>query len=43
MSEKISLMVHGGAGALDKVRDNKTAVRYLESIRGILEHGLQVL
>ena len=43
MSEKISLMVHGGAGALDKVRDNKTAVRYLESIRGILEHGRHVM
>jgi len=38
-----SLMVHGGAGALDNVRDQKVAVRYLDSIRGILEHGRQIL
>jgi len=38
-----SLMVHGGAGALDNVKDDKTAVRYLESIRRILEHGREVL
>ena len=36
-------MVHGGAGALDNVKDEKTAVRYLESIRSILEHGRQVM
>lgn len=36
-------MVHGGAGALDNVKDEKTAVRYLESIRNTLEHGRQVL
>jgi len=36
-------MVHGGAGALDNVKDNKTAVRYLESIRNVLEHGREVL
>ena len=38
-----SLMIHGGAGALDNVKDNKTAVRYLESLRRILEHGREVL
>ncbi|MET0067068.1 MAG: isoaspartyl peptidase/L-asparaginase family protein [Candidatus Thiodiazotropha sp.] len=38
-----SLMIHGGAGALDNVSDEKTAVRYLESIRRILEHGREVL
>ncbi|UCB55761.1 MAG: isoaspartyl peptidase/L-asparaginase [Thiotrichales bacterium] len=38
-----SLMVHGGAGALDNVRDNKTALRYLESIRTIVEHGRNVM
>ena len=45
MSEKgtYSLMVHGGAGALDNVKDNKTALRYLESIRRILEHGREVM
>lgn len=36
-------MVHGGAGALDNVKDEKTAVRYLDSIRRILEHGRDVL
>jgi beta-aspartyl-peptidase (threonine type) len=36
-------MVHGGAGALDNVSDDKTAVRYLESIRRTLEHGREVL
>jgi beta-aspartyl-peptidase (threonine type) len=38
-----SLMIHGGAGALDNVKDDKTAVRYLESMRIILEHGRQIL
>ena len=38
-----SLMVHGGAGALDNVKDDRTAVRYLESIRRILEHGREIL
>jgi beta-aspartyl-peptidase (threonine type) len=38
-----SLMVHGGAGALDNVTDAKVAVRYLDSIRGVLEHGRSVL
>jgi len=38
-----SLMVHGGAGALDNVRDDKTAFRYLESIRVVLEHGRNVM
>jgi len=42
-SENYSLMVHGGAGALDNVKDSKTAVRYLESLRRILEHGREVL
>jgi beta-aspartyl-peptidase (threonine type) len=36
-------MVHGGAGALDNVKDQKTAVRYLDSIRGVLEHGRTIL
>lgn len=43
MQGSYSLMVHGGAGALDNVKDDKTAVRYLESIRRILEHGRDVL
>ena len=38
-----SLMVHGGAGALDNVSDDKTAFRYLESIRRTLEHGRDVM
>ena len=36
-------MVHGGAGALDNVTDDKIAVRYLDSIRRILEHGRDIL
>lgn len=43
MEKTFSLMVHGGAGALDNVKDEKMAVRYLESIRVILEHGRVVL
>jgi beta-aspartyl-peptidase (threonine type) len=42
-SDRFSLMVHGGAGALDNVSDNKTAVRYLDSIRRVLEHGREIL
>ena len=38
-----SIMVHGGAGALDNVKDEKTAVRYLEALRRILEHGREVM
>jgi len=38
-----SLMIHGGAGALDNVRDARVAVRYLESIRTVLEHGRNIL
>ncbi|MET0024098.1 MAG: isoaspartyl peptidase/L-asparaginase family protein [Sedimenticola sp.] len=43
MKETYSLMVHGGAGALDNVKDNKTALRYMESIRSVLEHGREIL
>ena len=42
-NETCSLIVHGGAGALDNVKDDKTAVRYLDSIRRILEHGRDVM
>ena len=38
-----SIMVHGGAGALDNVKDDKTAFRYLDSLRRILEHGRDVM
>lgn len=38
-----SLMVHGGAGALDNIKDEKTAFRYLESIRHVLEYGREVM
>lgn len=41
--DNYSIMVHGGAGALDNVKDEKTAVRYLESIRRVLEHGREVM
>ena len=36
-------MVHGGAGALDNIKSEKGAVRYLESIRSVLEHGRRIL
>ncbi len=36
-------MIHGGAGALANVDDDKTAVRYLDSIHRILEYGREVL
>lgn len=36
-------MVHGGAGTLDNVKDEKTAQHYLDSIHVILEHGRQML
>ena len=42
-SENYSIMVHGGAGALENIKDQKTAVRYLESIRRTLEHGREVI
>lgn len=38
-----SIMIHGGAGTLDNVSDQQTAVRYLESLRCILEHGRDIL
>jgi len=38
-----SIMIHGGAGALDNVKDEKTAIRYLESLRRILEHGREIM
>jgi len=43
MNDTYSLMVHGGAGALDNVADDRIAVRYLESIRVVLEHGRSIL
>jgi beta-aspartyl-peptidase (threonine type) len=43
MIDTFSLMIHGGAGALDNVADERIAVRYLESIRVILEHGRTIL
>jgi len=38
-----SLMIHGGAGALDNIKDTKVAVRYLEGVRTVLEHGRTIL
>ena len=42
-AETYSLMLHGGAGSLDNVTDQKSAVRYLEALRRILEHGREIL
>ncbi|MBI1424199.1 MAG: isoaspartyl peptidase/L-asparaginase [Gammaproteobacteria bacterium] len=36
-------MIHGGAGSLDNIKDAKVAVRYLEGIRTVLEHGRTIL
>jgi len=36
-------MVHGGAGELERSRDDKVAVRYLEGISSVLEHGREIL
>jgi len=36
-------MIHGGAGALDNIKDDRTSVRYLESLRVILEYGREIL
>jgi beta-aspartyl-peptidase (threonine type) len=38
-----SLMIHGGAGSLENIKDAKVAVRYLEGIRTVLEHGRTIL
>jgi beta-aspartyl-peptidase (threonine type) len=43
MTGQYSIMVHGGAGALDNVKDEKTAFRYLDSLRRILEHGREIM
>ncbi|KPJ90389.1 MAG: L-asparaginase, partial [Gammaproteobacteria bacterium SG8_11] len=36
-------MIHGGAGALDHIQSDQEAVRYLESMRVVLEHGREIL
>jgi beta-aspartyl-peptidase (threonine type) len=38
-----SLMIHGGAGALENIQDARIAVRFLEGIRTVLEHGRTIL
>ncbi|MGD8640277.1 MAG: isoaspartyl peptidase/L-asparaginase family protein [Gammaproteobacteria bacterium] len=38
-----SLMIHGGAGSFGTIQTDRDAVRYLESIRIVLEHGRYVL
>jgi len=43
VSDSFSLMVHGGAGALDNLKTDKEHVRYLESIRTVLEYGREIL
>lgn len=43
MSDNFSLMIHGGAGNFRHINSDRDAVRYLESIRIVLEHGRYVL
>ena len=38
-----SIMLHGGAGAMDNVTTHRMAVRYLEALRRILEHGREIM
>lgn len=38
-----SIMLHGGAGALNNIKDKKTGNRYLDSIRQALELGREIL
>lgn len=40
---EFSLMIHGGAGSLENIKDTKVAVRYLEGMRTVLEHGRTIL
>jgi beta-aspartyl-peptidase (threonine type) len=42
-SKDYSLMVHGGAGALDHITTDRAHVRYMESVRVVLEHGRTIL
>ena len=43
ISDRYSLMVHGGAGTLENVKDNETAARYLQSVERVLESGRNIL
>jgi L-asparaginase / beta-aspartyl-peptidase len=43
MAKSFSLMIHGGAGELDRIKNPDTALPYLDSIRAILEHGRKIL
>jgi len=38
-----SLMLHGGAGALDNISSGKEADEYMASIQRVLEHGREIL
>jgi beta-aspartyl-peptidase (threonine type) len=43
MNASFSLMVHGGAGDLDRVKDRRIADLYLEGIQRALEEGRRIL
>ena len=43
MQDTFSLMIHGGAGALDNVGSTTDALRYLESMRVVCEFGRDIL
>lgn len=43
MEQSFSLMVHGGAGTLEHVRDERIAARYLDGMRAALERGRAIL
>ena len=41
--DRYSLMIHGGAGTLDNIKDDKAVARYLHSVERILESGRTIL
>jgi len=43
VSDNFSLMVHGGAGNIEIASNDKGAVRCLEGVRFVLEHGRRIL
>ena len=43
MAKKFSLIIHGGAGALEQIKREGNEADYIESIRSILESGRSIL
>ncbi|MGD1855475.1 MAG: isoaspartyl peptidase/L-asparaginase family protein [Leptolyngbyaceae cyanobacterium] len=43
MADNFSLIIHGGAGALEQIKREGNEAEFMASIRGILESGRQIL